>query len=494
MKTIVFLALLLLGACGTSNETAGSVSETTNGSIAGTWTDTTGTPLPGATVSLFATYGGLNARSADTALFTMVTDTSGSYGFQKIPTGVYTLVAESPDGGLSIKVDVVVANSEGQEMGAIALASQGHLSIQFAEGVLNPGDKICLGGTGLCVAATAEDSVNALVTFSDIPQGTYSLVLLWPASGENAIPLRETPVVVGSAPVTIFPDFGSSGMASGGFGGNAFAQGIPTDTVKATNHDELRNALTSAQALVVLVADSIQGNDSIAISSSKILLGTSPRATLLGFGLRINKVHDVWIRNITLTGGAGDAISIENGSSRILVEHNTLSNFGDELLIVKSESDSVTVAWNVFFNQTKNFLIGSSDNATGDAGHLRTTIHHNWFKGTTGMNPRVRFGIVHVYNNLFTDHGSYGIASTQQAKVLVENNVFWNVKQPTLTQHTSVLPGDLYETGNLYYNCGTPQTLGPALTASEYYAYTPNNAEDVETLVRLGAGAGIVGR
>jgi pectate lyase len=46
-------------------------------------------------------------------------------------------------------------------------------------------------------------------------------------------------------------------------------------------------------------------------------------------------------------------------------------------------------------------LIGNSDSATADRERLRVTLHHNLFDGTRQRTPRVRFGKVHVYNNVY---------------------------------------------------------------------------------------------
>ena len=79
-------------------------------------------------------------------------------------------------------------------------------------------------------------------------------------------------------------------------------------------------------------------------------------------------------------------------------------------------------------------LIGHSDGSAGtDIGHLKVTIHHNFFDGSRQRHPRVRFGEpVHVYNNYFRANELYGVASTMNAGVLVEGNYFENVPYPVL--------------------------------------------------------------
>ena len=71
-------------------------------------------------------------------------------------------------------------------------------------------------------------------------------------------------------------------------------------------------------------------------------------------------------------------------------------------------------------------LVGGGDQATGDAGHLRVTWHHNWWAdNVVERQPRVRFGQNHLYNNLWTSNGdNYCVGVGFNSNVLTENNVF----------------------------------------------------------------------
>ena len=95
---------------------------------------------------------------------------------------------------------------------------------------------------------------------------------------------------------------------------------------------------------------------------------------------------------------------------------------------ITNQSDFVTVSWNQFTSHDKTMLIGNSDSATEDREHLRVTLHHNLFEGTGQRTPRVRFGKVHVYNNVYradrnTNYrSSWGVGIESQ--IYAENNYF----------------------------------------------------------------------
>ena len=89
------------------------------------------------------------------------------------------------------------------------------------------------------------------------------------------------------------------------------------------------------------------------------------------------------------------------------------------------------MSYNVFDHHDKNDLVGASDSSSGDDGHLSVTFNDNWFSGITQRAPRVRFGQVHVYENLYTGSKAdaayphaYSLGVGYKAKVVSERNVF----------------------------------------------------------------------
>jgi pectate lyase len=180
----------------------------------------------------------------------------------------------------------------------------------------------------------------------------------------------------------------------------------------------------------------------IRIGSNTTIVGLGRNATIRGawFDIRgtagvANSRTNIIVRNLTFrdtfdcfpswapTDGAlgswnsqYDSISLRD-SNNVWIDHNTFEDrdtadatlplyFGvlfqvhDGLVDITNASDLVTVSWNRFRNHDKTMLIGSSDTAAADRGKLRVTLHHNSFERIGQRAPRVRFGQVHVYNNL----------------------------------------------------------------------------------------------
>lgn len=63
--------------------------------------------------------------------------------------------------------------------------------------------------------------------------------------------------------------------------------------------------------------------------------------------------------------------------------------------------------------------------------------------------PRTRYGLIHVFNNLYTPTGNlYCVNAGMDATLLVENNVFRGPRSPQDVSST----GNLLAVGNVYEN------------------------------------------
>lgn len=84
--------------------------------------------------------------------------------------------------------------------------------------------------------------------------------------------------------------------------------------------------------------------------------------------------------------------------------HNEMSQkvqHHDGAIDITHGADLITISNNHFKDHDKLMLIGHSDSNKTDAGKLRVTLRHNLFENVGQRMPRVRYGKIHTYNNLF---------------------------------------------------------------------------------------------
>ena len=294
----------------------------------------------------------------------------------------------------------------------------------------------------------------------------------------------------GAPPVgTIDRPIGWAGVEGGTDGGSGGRR------VTVADADSLIREAGREEPLTIGIEGTIRLARAVRVRPNKTLLGRTG-SVVLGGGFQLTKTSNVILRNLTIRD-APDAISVEQGTHHIWIDHCDLSHCRDGLLDIKRGSDFVTVSWNHFHDHRKTALLGHSDSETVralDRGHLRVTYHHNFFDGTRTRHPRVRVGEpVHVFNNYFLNN-DYGVASTTDAGVVVEGNYFENVPHPTYTRYgDSKEPGRLVERHNLFVRSGAPESRGTVTDPGRSYRYTLDRAADVPSKVRGGAGVGKIG-
>ena len=252
------------------------------------------------------------------------------------------------------------------------------------------------------------------------------------------------------------------------------------------------SAVGSSSASVIRVSGTISLSSMTKVASNKTIIGVGSGATITGHGLNVSNASNVVIRNLNFTNWADDAINVQY-STRVWIDHNSLRNGYDGAIDIKRASDCVTVSWNKISSHDKTMLLGhSDDNGSEDRGKLRVTYHNNWFDGTNQRHPRVRFGNpVHVYNNYYGGVTSYGVASTEEAGVLVEGNYFENTRDPFHRGEGSSDPANLVARNNHFVNSGSGDQGGSVKAIP--YGYTLDSASSVKSIVQSGAGVGKVG-
>jgi hypothetical protein len=173
----------------------------------------------------------------------------------------------------------------------------------------------------------------------------------------------------------------------------------------------------------------------------------------------------------------------------------------DHTIDVRTGSKNITVSYCEFHNVCQNIMIGhSNDNGTQDK-NITVTFYGCWFNGTMSRNPRIRFATVHIFNCMYNDNvwrspkeaeQGYGIASTCDAKVVLENSYFKNSTNPTHIGFAPFSPaGEVVSKNNITEGCDHEiKTNGTAFDPSTVYKYTVIDPKEVPAHVQKYAGAG----
>jgi pectate lyase len=276
-------------------------------------------------------------------------------------------------------------------------------------------------------------------------------------------------------------------------GQNGTTGGAGGRTVTVSTTDQLLEAIDSLEKLVIQVQGRIQIESKKGVRPHKTVIGL-PGAEITGGGLDFYRSYNVIVRNILFTNAEDDAINVGQNSHHIWIDHNTFRGAVDGSVDIVRGADYVTVSWNHFDHSDKSMLISHSDGAAGtDVGHLKVTIHHNFFDHSRQRHPRVRFGEpVHVYNNYFLANELYAVASTENAGVLVEGNYFEDVPFTVYSAsgYADSGPGRAVARNNVFVRSGTPEVAGSVVEPRTYYAYTVDSPAGIPAAVRAGAGVG----
>ncbi|GAA0897611.1 pectate lyase family protein [Virgisporangium aurantiacum] len=310
-----------------------------------------------------------------------------------------------------------------------------------------------------------------------------TLALLSTAAGvtvEPAAALAADTAPIGFASLNALGQNGTTGGAGG-------------RTVTVSTTDQLLTAIDSLEKLVIQVQGRIQIESKKGVRPNKTVIGL-PGAEITGGGLDFYRSYNVIVRNILFTDAEDDAINVGQNSHHIWIDHNTFRGAIDGSVDIVRGADYVTVSWNHFDHSDKSMLISHSDGAAGtDVGHLKVTIHHNFFDHSRQRHPRVRFGEpVHVYNNYFLANDLYAVASTENAGVLVEGNYFEDVPFTVYSAsgYADSGPGRAVARNNVFVRSGTPEVSGTVVEPRTYYAYTVDSPAGIPAAVRAGAGVG----
>ena len=320
-----------------------------------------------------------------------------------------------------------------------------------------------------------------------------------PVGDETAVAAADPgPPLFDAAPIgwASVPDLATNGT-TGGDGG---------EVVEVTTTADFAAQAKMPGPLTILVNGIVGDNTRVTIASNHTVIGLAG-AEFHG-GLKISGGVNVVVRNLKIVGNncvdspddcsaGADALSIGDGAHHVWIDHCDVSDGSDGNLDVNGGADYITISWTKFSysglraggHQFSN-LVGSSDNEPGDVGHLRVSYHHDWWADNVHERmPRVRYGQVHVFNNLYTAKGnSYCVGLGVFANILAEANVFFEVRNPIESTSYSNDQSVIVSHDNLYVDAaGTNADRGKDVFTPPY-DYAVDNVRDVQAELQNGAG------
>ncbi|GLV54240.1 hypothetical protein KDH_10880 [Dictyobacter sp. S3.2.2.5] len=300
------------------------------------------------------------------------------------------------------------------------------------------------------------------------------------------------PLAASAHPVVALADplVGYGAGTTGGQGGS---------TVTVSNLSSFTSAVSGSTARTVLLNGTLTLSGQVKVGSNKTILGVGVHSGLTGGGLDLDGVSNVIIRNLTISFAKGtDDITIIRGTNHVWVDHNEFysdrshgKDYYDGQVDITRQSDYVTVSWNRFHDHYKTSLVGHSDSFSVDTGHLHVTYHHNWFYNVGSRAPSLRFGTGHVYNNYFQNIDTSAVHSRMNAQMLIENNVFRNVKLAVTTTGDSKTDGYVNMSGNDLGGAPVDITRTGNFTHAPY-SYTLDPASSVISEVTAYSGVGVI--
>lgn len=280
----------------------------------------------------------------------------------------------------------------------------------------------------------------------------------------------------------------------------------------------------------------------VKVPSDTTLVGIGADAAIVNGSLVLDQVDNVILRNIHFSDAYDyfpawdpkdnahgewnseyDNVTLR-GATHVWIDHCTFDDgsrpdsgapvyFGrqvqhhDGMLDITRQSNWVTVSWNYFRDHDKTTLVGNSDTQTQDEGKLKVTFHHNLYENVKERTPRVRFGQVHVYNNVFVvsdntpNRYGYSIGVGYASRIYSQNNAWITPDNVPSTRIVRALKGDHFIDKGSVHNGQDARLMEhlreayPAVQWSEdpgwvpQLALTVDAASTIPAIVRQRAGS-----
>jgi pectate lyase len=237
----------------------------------------------------------------------------------------------------------------------------------------------------------------------------------------------------------------------------------------------------------------------VALGPKKTIDGRGKTITLRDYGITIGSMSsNVVIENMNfignMQGSNNDAIQIADGAHTIWIDHCSLSNYGDGLIDVTHAATDVTISWSLFSMHDLVMLIGRSPDDSADV-DIRVTLHHNWWNQTGSYAPRLRFGKVHLFNNLIDRWRTSASSCTMNGELASEANIFVaDIAKVALaiSAWTDPVEGRIRSMGDSLRNGATVHENAPdsVFQPAAAYVYVAVPADStLQAAIMAGAGA-----
>jgi pectate lyase len=296
------------------------------------------------------------------------------------------------------------------------------------------------------------------------------------------------------------------GTASGQVFTGGTVGGSGGTTVTVSTQSALESALGQSGPMVIQIQGLIaltpygKGEE---VPSNTTLAGTGCGSGVINGRLILDNVSNVIIQDLILgqtyvPGDPGgnccnwDGITIWHSTHHVWVDHCDISHAEDGLCDISDQANYITVSWCHFHDHNKMAVVGSSDSSTSDSGYLDVTYHHNWFDHLTANTPHLRFGLVHAFNNYYTDVAQYCLWDTMAGQMVVESNNFGvsAINPFVIGTPTPTYQPQLSASNNIFdpTATGSQDTFGTPFNPATFYSYTPDNPLVVPTEAVSGTG------
>lgn len=460
-----------------NNDVAGSVSETTNGSVSGeivvTQSEGTGEILLIRRHQAFRM--GMAILLSDT-IIQSTNENSSQFSFENLIPGEYVLSFIDRQAGGGFVKAFSVDSAENVQLGALEAQSLANLTMNLSNVNTPAYEQLIIPELNLEKSLSEID--GTLLDLGALPPGQYRQVYL---QGDSLfLPLLDKPL-------ELLPGIDKHQAATlrdmmaqpwGYFALSSQVQRERAESTQVSSFSELQTALENGPDQEILISGMIVGTENLNVPSQTTIRGSGLNSGLSGFGFKLQKVQNVILENLNFVGANLDALMLDSAVG-VWIDQCSFHNADDELISVTKGSDSITISWSSFYDSPRALLLGNADsNVYLDSNRLHVSLHHNWFEGIVDQVPRVRYGTVQIHNNIYTEIEGPAIASTMFARLSVTDNIFRNVDEASVIGHTSPENGQLSAEGNLLLNT-------PEIVQNGSWPVDRSNLPAVEDLILL---------